>query len=202
VLYYFDESLRRYRRTNGRYVSDAEIESIAKKLEDESFATLDKSLADLKSEKIKLRQWAEDTQTRLEILHQQNFLLGRGGVASMTQADRDALSRRIKEQLDFFDRFVTQLEAGVVSEREQRARARLYIRAASQSRLIASRRVPAGENQERRVLADVIHCRSCEAFAARGWVPVGTLPDIGTDCECGSNCRCRFEWRVRLVRGQ
>jgi predicted nucleic acid-binding protein len=58
VLYYFDESLRRYRRTNGRYVSDAEIESIAKKLEDESFATLDKSLADLKSEKIKLRQWA------------------------------------------------------------------------------------------------------------------------------------------------
>jgi len=34
------------------------------------------------------------------------------------------------------------------------------------------------------------HCPDCLALAAQGWVPVGTLPPIGTETQCGDSCKC------------
>ncbi len=48
---------------------------------------------------------------------------------------------------------------------------------------------------ERRVLGHpkTHHCHDCPPLAAMGWVPLGTLPDIG-DSECDGLCLCHFEY--------
>ncbi len=48
---------------------------------------------------------------------------------------------------------------------------------------------------ERRVLGHpkTHHCHDCPPLAEMGWVPIGTLPDIG-DSECGGLCLCHFEY--------
>lgn len=66
---------------------------------------------------------------------------------------------------------------------------------------------PIAQNMERRILGDppTAHCvsgpdssgeykESCTLLAARGWQPMGTLPDIG-DTPCGGRCYCHFEYR-------
>jgi len=50
-------------------------------------------------------------------------------------------------------------------------------------------------DQERRVITDdESSCIPCTIEAAKGWVPFGTLPEIG-DLQCCGNCRCYFEFR-------
>src|ERR1019366_4661120 len=55
-----------------------------------------------------------------------------------------------------------------------------------------------GENQqkrERRVTSPAVkNCDACLRYEAMGWVPAGTLPPIGKDCDCRGNCKCRFEY--------
>lgn len=51
-------------------------------------------------------------------------------------------------------------------------------------------------DQERRILdPDVKHCRQCPEYADRGWVPIGTLPAIGAECDCTGQCKCHFVFR-------
>jgi hypothetical protein len=51
-------------------------------------------------------------------------------------------------------------------------------------------------DEERRILEeDAKHCRQCPEYSERGWVPVGTLPAIGKDCDCTGQCRCHFVFR-------
>ncbi len=51
---------------------------------------------------------------------------------------------------------------------------------------------------ERRILGQpkTEHCEDCPPIAQQGWVPIGTLPDIG-DSECNGMCLCHFEYKSR-----
>lgn len=52
-------------------------------------------------------------------------------------------------------------------------------------------------DEERRVhLGHDQACPICEEATARGWQPIGTLPEIG-DSYCLNNCHCFFEYRKR-----
>lgn len=51
-------------------------------------------------------------------------------------------------------------------------------------------------DQERRVLGDAKHCRQCPEYAARGWMPLGSLPAIGARCDCHGQCACSFLFRL------
>lgn len=51
-----------------------------------------------------------------------------------------------------------------------------------------------GGVEERRILGaeDGLNCDECPELAALGWVPFGTLPNLG-ETPCRMNCRCHFE---------
>jgi hypothetical protein len=51
----------------------------------------------------------------------------------------------------------------------------------------------------RRILDEqAVHCASCLSYAARGIVPIGSVPMPGVRCECGARCKCS----VRYFRQQ
>ena len=203
MAYTYDSVLRRYRYANGRLITPSEFDAILTRVREEAIARSDQLIADRLDSKLTIQQWLDAFAEDLKTTHEQMFLLGIGGQDRMTAADIQVLSDRVADQLGFLESFAGDIEAGSQSEAQQRARARLYVRAAMHSRSIAMRRsTGAGDNQERRILNGTNHCDSCERYARRGWQPIGSLPDIGSDCECGSSCQCSFEFRVGLIRPQ
>ena len=88
------------------------------------------------------------------------------------------------------------LRAGRVPTREAAAqRAGLYARAAwGVAEGVHREGARAGGFAlERRVMGLANHCEDCPPLAARGWVPIGSLPGIG-ETACRWNCYCHFEY--------
>jgi hypothetical protein len=55
-------------------------------------------------------------------------------------------------------------------------------------------KIQAGYVSEQRFLNPAEHCDDCKRFAARGRVPVGTLPPPGEDSVCQTNCKCTMKF--------
>lgn len=68
-----------------------------------------------------------------------------------------------------------------------------------------SNKIRKDTTHERRVIHPVRtkHCLPCLQLANEGWVPVGTLPRIGTTV-CGKNCKCTILYKSdkRFTRGR
>jgi hypothetical protein len=136
------------------------------------------------------------------------FLLGRGGVTQMTDADWAELGDAVQAQYDYLDEFAAEIADGALSEAEITARSNLY----AQAQLGALWKgftvlaVAIGMTEESWHLGIVRteHCVDCEVLEAQGWVPLGQLPQPGTFARdggltgtiCGSNCKCWKEFRV------
>jgi hypothetical protein len=77
------------------------------------------------------------------------------------------------------------------------ARAQMYGRAAhSTFEAARSRDAEASgvEQEERNITGSGDPCTECPSLSARGWVPLGSLPPVGSRA-CLANCRCRIERR-------
>jgi hypothetical protein len=194
----FDRKALRYRKADGKFLSKRDMLDLL----DQANAKDSKAIQDetdrLIAESIPLNDWLNSVAQKLKTAHIQQYLLGRGGEAMLTDADYDTLTDRVRSEFKYLKGFAEAIDRGNLSDAQIKARMQLYINAAGQTRKMAERNghAEAGNQEERRVLAQVKHCASCLAYAGKGWVPIGTLPSIGTECECGPNCRCSFEYRV------
>jgi hypothetical protein len=114
----------------------------------------------------------------------------------------EVLAAALLGQVDYLDGFAADVASGAVAPGPgAAARAALYAWSAWGTAQRAWRAVQIRLNdEERRVLGEVKthHCRDCRAisFERTGWVPVGTLPEIG-DSRCEMFCHCHFEYRRR-----
>lgn len=98
-------------------------------------------------------------------------------------------------------KFAQAIANGELTPAQAAARARLYAGKAY-SRFWAEDRlqqIAAGMVEERwDDTGDERECDSCRALAARGWVPIGTLPSPGDGTTpCLGNCRCRLRYRAK-----
>jgi hypothetical protein len=52
-----------------------------------------------------------------------------------------------------------------------------------------------GYSLMRRILdSQAKHCQDCLDYAARGMVPIGSVPLPGQRCACRANCRCSVKY--------
>lgn len=127
--------------------------------------------------------------------HIRQYLIGRGGISVMTQADWGSVGGSLSHQRSYFQAFVTQIAGGDLSEGEIRRRAQMYVNSARESYERAYKRsvIDTGRySEEKWNLNAGQNCGDCSDLAARGWVPIGELPTVpgagGTQCLSGCNC--------------
>jgi hypothetical protein len=108
----------------------------------------------------------------------------------------DILEPIIDRQAGFLVRFRQQVAYGAATLGPAIvARARQYGHAVWAGAMNARRELMKEKySLERRVLGGEHACPDCPAYAAEGWVEVGTLPSIG-ESACGSMCKCVFEFK-------
>jgi len=143
--------------------------------------------------------WEQEMQRAITREYIIQYLLGRGGVASMTPGDWDTIRSLLSGQFQYLRRFRNDLPS--LSEAQIRARSRLYIRSAQQAfwygRMAAR---PDATDIRWVVHPEAEHCPDCLAWDALDWQSIASNPYggcvPGSGCtECLTNCRCHLEFK-------
>jgi hypothetical protein len=135
-------------------------------------------------------RWEFDAKVEIEKLHTDLYTLGRGGSNQLTKQDKKVLRRILQEQFDYLKAFRGSLDQ--ISDLRAINRLRNYAQSGAVT-FLKGRDAAISKSaytMEQWVLGVAEHCNGCVEQSAKGRVPIGSLPAIGTQ-ECLFNCQCR-----------
>ena len=184
-------------RATGRYVSELSVRGDLDKYIDAKNSVLDDLANQLRNREISLADWQLQMRTEIRNMHNAAAMVAKGGRDQMTYADWGRTGRRLRDQYAYLDKWAADIASGKVPLDGRLAqRAKLYGNAArgtyEQERRAVG--VEKGNTQEMRILHAKESCSDCIEYAALGWQPIGTLPQIG-DSVCRQNCACTFSYQ-------
>lgn len=186
----------------GRVMTPREVRQALDYALDRGEREMVRATESLRDGRINLAEWQRRMERMIAVRGLGSAVIGLGGNERLSAADKRRISGEIAEQLKFLRQFADDIKTGrqplngrAIARTKQYAQASRGIFEAERGQ---AARV-GGNNEERRELHGTDHCRvskrlGCFETAARGWVPIGTLPRIGA-CTCLHNCRCTFRYR-------
>jgi hypothetical protein len=193
----YDPVSGRYRGLNGRFLSQSAVEALV----DGRIVRLSRELrrftSMLSGGNITLDQWQQSVREALKLSHAQAAIIGNGGRDSMGPAEWGKVGQRLRGEYRYLETFARDLLAGSVSTPMALARIGMYAESVRGSYWegTAIRQERQGYSLMRRILdSQAKHCQDCLDYAARGVVPMGSLPMPGQRCACRSNCKCRVKY--------
>lgn len=197
----YDRNAGRYRDERGKFLSQAAVQ----KLVDGRIGKLETQLKQftrmLGNGSISLDQWQGSVREAIKAAHIQAAIIGHGGRGNMGSAEYGRVGQRLRSEYAYLQNFASDLLGRRISAPMALARIGLYAESVRGSYWLGTelRQQGQGYSLMRRILDDQAqHCADCLAFAARGTVPIGSVPLPGQRCECGARCRCT----VRYFRQQ
>ena len=197
----YDRNTGRYRDERGKFLSQAAVQ----KLVDGRIGKLETQLKQftrmLSNGSISLDQWQGSVREAIKAAHIQAAIIGHGGRGNMGSAEYGKVGQRLRAEYAYLQNFASDLLGRRISAPMAVARIGLYAESVRGSYWLGTelRQQKQGYSLMRRILDDQAqHCADCLAFAARGTVPIGSVPLPGQRCECGARCRCT----VRYFRQQ
>ena len=145
--------------------------------------------------------WIADTSKGLreaiKAAHLQAAIIGHGGKDGMGNAEYGRIGQRLRREYAFLQGFALDLLEQRTSAPMALARISLYAQSVRGSfwEGASIRKEKQGFSLMRRILDPIAqHCSDCLSFAARGMVPIGSVPLPGQRCACGARCRCSVEY--------
>lgn len=151
----------------------------------------------LRTGKVGLAKWQQGMESRLKTLHVGAAILG-NKTEDFSPRLEEKVTNRINEQLDFLFTFAGDVAHGTepVEEDFFILRSEMYADAARGTFEEALRQNASDQEMrwERWILEPLAnHCEGCLEQASLGWVPLGTLPEIGSQ-QCLGNCHCHYDF--------
>lgn len=199
----YDRNTGRYRDERGKFLSQAAVE----KLVDGRIGKLEASLKQftrmLINGSITLDQWQGSVREAIKAAHIQAAIIGHGGRAGMDSAKYGQVGQALRREYSYLQSFARDLLGGIVSPPMALARIGLYAQSVRGSYWLGAeaRQQEQGYSLMRRILDEQAqHCVDCLAYAARGIVPLGSVPMPGKRCACGARCRCRVQFFRRQAQ--
>lgn len=193
----YDPISGRYRGKNGRFLSQAAVEALV----DGRIKKLNNQLQDftkrLINGDITIDQWQGSVREALKPAHIQAAMVGVGGKQALSQYDYGRIGQRLRSEYAYLQNFASDLLGGRISAPMALARIGLYAESVRGSYWEGTtiRREKEGYSLMRRILdAQAVHCQDCIGYAARGIVPIGSLPMPGQRCACRARCRCTVQF--------
>ncbi len=198
--YTWQDSTRRYRNADsGRFVSRAAVRASLDHVVEQQMDHVRALSADLVSGDLSLAAWRTSMVTALKTSHLEGAAVAKGGWLALTTDDYRWVTDRVRGQLTYLQRFHDDLAYGrAPMDGTVANRAAMYVEAGvATNRAMESRMaVDRGEELERNIGNDDDHtCEGCQDATDAGWVPIGTLPEVGQR-DCMSNCRCWMDFRT------
>ena len=193
----YDRKLGRYRDERGKFLSQAAVEKLVDGRINKLETQLKRFTRMLSNGDITLDQWQGSVREAIKAAHIQATIIGHGGRSGMGSAEYGRIGQRLRMEYSYLQGFAGDLLRGTISAPMALARIGLYAASVRGSYWLGAelRQQEQGYSLMRRILdAQAQHCADCPAFAARGIVPIGSVPLPGERCACGARCRCRVEY--------
>ena len=197
----YNANTGRFRSPLGRFLSARDVRNAIDRRLDDASRSIAQIAEDYRNGRIPGSAWMRGMRDAIRETHLMSALAAKGGRSGLTSQDYGRLGARIKTEYQWLRDFAAQINSGIQrTDGTMLNRAKLYGQAGRGTFDLfdtdEKRRL--GFDEERNVLdADAAHCtgfNSCPEQTALGWVPIGTLTEIGTR-KCGRNDRCRKERR-------
>lgn len=193
----YDPISGRYRGANGRFLSQSAVEALVDGRINRLSSDLRRYTNMLSRGDLTLDQWQATIRQRLKLVHIQAAVIGNGGKERMGAADWGRIGQRIRAEYRYLQAFAADILAGRVSAPMALARIGLYAESVRGTYWegTAIRQEKQGYSLMKRILdSQAKHCQDCLDYAARGIVPIGSLPMPGQRCSCRSNCKCSVKY--------
>lgn len=197
----YDRNAGRYRDERGKFLSQAAVQKLVDGRIGKLEAQLKQFTRMLNDGSISLDQWQGSVRQAIKAAHIQAAIIGHGGRGNMGSAEYGKVGQRLRSEYAYLQNFASDLLGRRVSAPMAVARIGLYAESVRGSYWLGTeiRQQKQGYSLMRRILDDQAkHCEDCLRYAARGTVPIGSVPLPGQRCECGARCRCS----VRYFRQQ
>lgn len=197
----YDQLTGRYRDARGRFLSEKSVQALVDGRIDKLDSQLRRFTRMLADGAITLEQWQGSIREAIKAAHLQAAMVGHGGKAGMTSADYGRIGQRLRQEYAYLQGFAMDLLEQRISAPMALARIGLYAQSVRGSfwEGASIRQEKQGYGLMRRILdPSAQHCEDCLDFAARGIVPIGSVPLPGQRCACRARCRCS----VRYFRRQ
>lgn len=200
MAYTYDARSDRYRNTEtGRYVTRTQALEFVERSLDSSRDAVSQVSALVGQGDISPSDWHRRMREEIKQEHIRQYLLGRGGRGSMTQADYGSIGGMIADQYRYLNGFYAEVRAGTLTEAQIVTRARMYTNSAREAYERGHRRAIRDTHSEVRwnLGATERHCDDCLDLAARGWIDIDDL-DIypgGGSTQCLTNCDCNLSYQ-------
>jgi len=193
----YDRNSQRYRDlSTGRFVSERSVRDGVDRVADLTARRLGDLSARFRSGDLTASAWQSEMLAAIKEAHVASALAAYGGRDAMTPERWGFVGYQIRVQYQYARQFA----ADVMSGRQRQngrmdARARMYGQAARSTYENIRRRESgtAGLRYERNVLHASESCGGCLNASEQGWVPIGTLPPVGSRT-CRGNCRCTLAY--------
>jgi hypothetical protein len=189
----FDKATNRYRDERGRFLSTKSVQALVDGRISKLDATLRRYTRMLVDGSITLDQWQGSMREAIKAAHIQATIIGNGGRESMGSAEYGRIGQRLRQEYAYLQQFASDLLEQRVSAPMALARASLYANSVRGSFWEGQsiRQEKQGYGLMQRVLdPGAQHCQDCLDYAARGIVPIGSVPLPGQRCACRARCRC------------
>ena len=197
AAWFYDQRTGRYRNERGRFLSQKAVETLVDGRIDKLDATLRRVTKMMAEGNITLDQWQGSVREAIKAAHIQAAIIGHGGRDSMGSAEYGRIGQRLRSEYAFLQNFANEILGGRISAPMAVARISLYAHSVRGSywQGLELRKQSEGYGMMRRILdPQAQHCSDCPAYAARGIVPLGTLPMPGQRCACRARCRCTVQF--------
>lgn len=182
---------------NGRFVSQSAVNDALNTAVKAAALDMNRLTQQLREGTLAIGDWQAAMMQAVKDSQLASAALAKGGFQQMTQADYGRVGQSVREQYGHLQAFAQQLADGAIPlDGRVPRRAELYVEAArgmydKQTRADMRRR---GMTEERNTLNATESCDGCIEASDMGWVPIGTLPPVGTRT-CLSRCQCSVEYR-------
>lgn len=189
-----------FRTPDGEVVPSNVTRSAADVALKSSRERVEKLTRQLRDGEITLGRWQREMMNEIKDAHINMGSLAKGGYEQMGQADYGRVGRILRDEYEYLNNFAQQIADGDVPlDGKAVNRAGMYVDSArgTHHRVERLEMQKRGFNQEKNILGVAEHCPECVELTTRGddgWVPNGTLPEIG-DRICLANCKCQVVYR-------
>lgn len=196
--YTYDARSDRYRNTeSGRFVTRTDALAYVNQSLDAGKDVVSQFAEFVVDGDISADDWGERVWDEIKQEHIRQYLLGRGGLGSMTQADWGSAGGTLSEQRRYFNGFYAEVAAGALSAAVIAARSRMYVNAAREAYNRGHTRAARGGGKTRvkwNLGNTEEHCSDCIDLSGRGWMPIEELPTVpgAGQTKCLSNCDCNL----------
>ncbi len=181
-----------------RFLKPADVRKVADEAVGKTQEAIKVLTSKLLNKQITPYVWREQVAQEVMDGHIQQYLLGRGGLNQMGDADWRRVDAMIDRQYQFLEGFYADLVSGKSTGNVALVRAGMYGSAVGAGFASAVAANNSTSKESRWILSNVEHCQTCLQYAGMGWQKIGVLPvplSAEAQTECMSRCQCHAEYR-------